>query len=233
MAIVPSSTSSKRWRWIFPAALAIGGVIAIRFLPIQVWLRQLLDWAAASGPVGVGLFILTYVMATVLLIPGSILTLGAGAAFGVVWGSIYVSVASLLGATAAFLIARYLAGNLVRSRIESHPSFAAIDRAIARSGWRVVGLTRLSPLFPFTFLNYAFGLTRISLPEYMVASWIGMMPGTILYVYLGSLAQAAVGARSRKPVEWVLYGLGLVATVAVTGLITRLARTELRKSIPA
>ncbi len=109
---------------------------------------------------------------------------------------------------------RYFARDFVRRRIESNPNFAAIDRAVARGGWRIVGLTRLSPLFPFTFLNYAFGLTQISLGEYVLASWIGMMPGTILHVYLGSLAQAAVGSRSRSPFELGLYGLGLVATGA-------------------
>jgi uncharacterized membrane protein YdjX (TVP38/TMEM64 family) len=232
MNTVPPSTSSPRWKWILFAALVIGLVVALRLFPIQTWLRQLLDWAAASGPIGVGLFVLTYVIATVLLLPASVLTLGAGAAFGLFWGSIYVSAASLSGATAAFLVSRYLARDFVRRRIESNPNFAAIDRAMARGGWRIVGLTRLSPLFPFTFLNYAFGLTRISIGEYVLASWIGMMPGTILYVYLGSLAQAAVGSRSRSPFEWGLYGLGLVATVAVSWWITRLARTELRKSIP-
>lgn len=228
----PPSTSSQRWKWVLFPVLIVGFVVVLRFLPIQSWLRQLLDQAAASGPMGVGLFIATYVIATVLLIPGSVLTLGAGAAFGVVWGSIYVSAASLLGATTAFLVGRHFARDFVRRRIESNPDFEAIDRAMARGGWRIVGLTRLSPLFPFTFLNYAFGLTRISLREYVLASWVGMMPGTILYVYLGSLAQAAVGTRNRSPLEWGLYGLGLAATVTVSWTITRMARTELRKSIP-
>ena len=120
----------------------------------------------------------------------------------------------LSGATAAFLVGRYFARDFVRRRIESNPNFAAIDRAMAGGGWRIVGSTRLSPLLPFTFLNYAFGLTQISLGEYVLASWIGMMPGTILAVYLGSLAQAEVGSRSRSPFKWGLYALRLVATGA-------------------
>ena len=231
MKTAPQSPTPKRGKWIFFAVLILGLVVAIRLFPIQSWLRQLLDWAAASGPIGVGLFIAAYVMATILFVPGSVLTLGAGAAFGVVRGSIYVSAASLMGATAAFLVGRYFARDFVRRRIESHPGFEAIDRAIAQGGWKIVGLTRLSPLFPFTFLNYAFGVTRISLREYMLASWIGMMPGTVLYVYLGSLAQAAVGRRRQSPLEWGLYGLGLIATVAVSWFITRMARSELKKSI--
>jgi uncharacterized membrane protein YdjX (TVP38/TMEM64 family) len=94
-----------------------------------------------------------------------------------------------------------------------------------------VGLTRLSPVFPFTLLNYAFGLTRVKLSHYVLASWIGMMPGTVMYVYLGSLAKAATGERTRTTGEWALYGVGLLATVAVTIFVTRIAKQALAKKI--
>src|SRR5690606_28498352 len=113
---------------------------------------------------------------TVLLIPGSALTLGAGALFGVFWGTVYASTGATLGATCAFLIGRYLARDWVAARIARRPAFVAIDRAVAEEGWKIVGLTRLSPIFPFVLLNYAFGLTRVSLRDYVFASWLGMLP---------------------------------------------------------
>ena len=158
-------------------------------------------------------FIVLYILATVLFLPGSILTLGAGLLFGLVLGFVYVSIASTLGATAAFLTGRYLARDWVARKIEGNTTFRAIDDAVAEGGWRIVGLTRLSPIFPFNMLNYAFGLTQVSLRDYFFASWIGMMPGTVMYVYLGSLAGSLAalgsGARARTPGEWTLYAVGL------------------------
>jgi uncharacterized membrane protein YdjX (TVP38/TMEM64 family) len=173
----------------------------------------------------------------VLFLPGWILTLGAGVVYGLTKGSILVSISATLGATAAFLVGRYLAREWVAARIEGNPRFRAIDEAVAREGWKIVLLTRLSPAFPFNLLNYAFGLTRVSLRHYALASWIGMMPGTLMYVYLGSLAGdlASVGAGrgSRTPAEWALYAVGLLATVAVTVYVTRIARGALEKRIAA
>jgi uncharacterized membrane protein YdjX (TVP38/TMEM64 family) len=182
-------------------------------------------------------FIGTYVAATVLFVPGSILTLGAGFVFGVVGGTLSVSVASTLGALAAFLVGRYVARGWVAAKTADNPRFAAIDEAVGREGWKIVFLTRLSPVFPFNLLNYAYGLTSVSTPAYFLASWIGMLPGTIMYVYFGSLAAnlATLGdaAESRGAAQWILYGLGFVATVAVTVFVTRLARRALAQSVPA
>ena len=159
------------------------------------------------------------------------LTLGAGAVFGVVWGSIYVSIASTLGATAAFLVGRYLARDAIARKIEGSERFAVIDKAVAKEGWKIVGLTRLSPVFPFTLLNYAFGLTQVKLRDYMLASWIGMMPGTVMYVYLGSLAKAPTGEHPRTTGEWALYGVGLLATVVVTVFVTCIAKKALARKM--
>jgi len=165
-------------------------------------------------------------------LPGSILTLGGGAVFGVVWGSVYVSIASTFGATLAFLVGRYVARDWVNSKIQSNEKFKAVDRAVAREGWKIVFLTRLSPIFPFNLLNYAFGVTPVSLRDYFFASWIGMLPGTILYVYLGSLAgdlaRLGAGERARTPMEWALYVVGLVATIGVTVYVTRVARQAIQ-----
>lgn len=227
---VPPS-GHRRWRWFIYLVIVVLVVLAARYLPAQAWLKNTLDRVAGLGLIGIVLFIALYVVATVLFIPGAVLTLGAGAIYGVLWGSVYVSMASTLGATCAFLIGRHLARETITRKIGANKAFAAIDKAVAIGGWKIVGLTRLSPLFPFTFLNYAFGLTRISLRDYVIASWIGMMPGTVLYVYLGSLAQVASGLSARTIWQWALYGVGLVATVAVTVLITRMARRELQKNI--
>jgi uncharacterized membrane protein YdjX (TVP38/TMEM64 family) len=153
--------------------------------------------------------------------------LGAGALFGVVKGSLIVSLAATLGATAAFLIGRHFARTWVEGKLAAHPKFTAIDQAVSRNGWQTVLLTRLSPAFPFTLLNYAYGLTHVSLKEYVLASWLGMLPGTVLYVYIGSLAQSNTPAGTRTPAQWALLVIGLIATLAVTWLITRRAKQAL------
>src|SRR5206468_2150624 len=168
-----------------------------------------------------------------LFVPGSVVTLGAGAVFGVVLGSVYVSISATLGATAAFLAGRYLARDAIARKIGKNEKFAAIDRAVADEGWKIVLLTRLSPVLPFILLNYAFGLTRVKLSHYVLASWIGMMPGTVMYVYLGSLVNISSGHRQRTTGEWILYSVGLLATVVVTVFVTRLARKALAKKISA
>jgi len=228
------STAAKsgfRWKWLLYLGVIIALIGSARYFHVQDLLKQALDWVGELGPSGAVIFVAIYVVATVLFIPGSVLTLGAGAAFGVVWGSVYVSIASTLGATCAFLVGRYLARAAIARKIEGNERFAAIDKAVANEGWKIVGLTRLSPVFPFTLLNYAFGLTQVKLRDFVLASWIGMMPGTVMYVYLGSLAKAATGERTRTTGEWVLYGVGLLATVVVTIFVTRIAKQALARRI--
>lgn len=204
---------------------------------LSAYLREILAWIGGLGNLAPILFIITYVVACVLFIPGALLTLGAGALFGVVWGTIYVSIASVTGATAAFLIGRYRARDWVARRIQSNPKFAAVSAAVGREGWKIVALTRLSPIFPFNLLNYAFGITEVRLRGYVLASWIAMLPGTVMYVYIGSLAGSlaglGAGARSRTAAEWALYGAGLAATVAVSIYVTRIARAALETKTDA
>ncbi|MBI2438114.1 MAG: TVP38/TMEM64 family protein [Lentisphaerae bacterium] len=222
--------------WVKPVAavIIIGLLIALgKAVDAPARLRDALEWVQQLGWIGVGLFVALYVLACVLFLPGSILTLGAGVVFGVAKGSIIVSVASTLGATVAFLAGRYLARSWISGKIAGNAKFTAIDDAIGREGWRIVGLTRLAPIFPFNLLNYAFGVTRVPLGQYVLASWIGMMPGTIMYVYLGSLAGSLAtlgggsGGHARTPAQWALYAVGLLATVAVTVYVTRIAREAL------
>src|SRR3989454_7976334 len=226
-----SSGLNSKWRWVLYATAGVALVLAVKYLHAQDLLKSALDWIGKLGPWGPVIFVGLYVVATVLFVPGSVLTLGAGAVFGVVLGSVCVSIAASLGATAAFLVGRYRARDAIARKIEKNEKFAAIDRAVADEGWKIVFLTRLAPVFPFTLLNYAFGLTRVRLSHYVLASWIGMMPGTVMYVYLGSLVNVGAGHRQRTTGEWVLYGVGLLATIAVTVFVTRLARKALARKI--
>ncbi|MBW4575471.1 MAG: TVP38/TMEM64 family protein [Aphanothece sp. CMT-3BRIN-NPC111] len=233
--------SSNKLKLIIAVFIIIFLIAAARYFNLQQYLnsglQSALQWINSLGTWGAATFIVIYIFATVLFVPGSLLTLGAGVLFGVIWGSIFVSIAATLGATAAFLVGRYLVRGWVAKQLEGKDNFQAIDRAVAREGWKIVGLTRLSPIFPFNLLNYAFGITQVSLRDYFFASWIGMIPGTVMYVYIGSLfgslATLATGIqeRSRTPTEWVLYAVGLIATVAVTVYVTRIAKTALESKI--
>ena len=231
--------SARRSGWrikpILWLLVIVGILVLARALDAQAYLRAALERIQELGAWGAVLFALLYTFSTVLLLPGVILTLGAGAVFGVVKGAILVSFSATLAATAAFFVGRYLARGWVVKQIEANPHFKAIDEAVAGEGWKIVGLTRLSPAFPFNLLNYAFGVTRVSPRDYILASWIGMMPGTLMYVYLGSLAgdlaTLGTGGRARTPAEWALSVIGLLATVAVTVYVTRLARAALKQRI--
>ena len=227
--------TSNRWKLILGIGLAAALIAATKFFNFQGILKNALESIASLGPWGPAAFILIYIVATVLFIPGSLLTLGSGVLFGVVGGSVCVSIGSVLGATCAFLTGRYLTRDWVSKQIEGNQKFKAIDSAVASEGWKIVLLTRLSPIFPFNLLNYAFGVTQVSLKDYFFASWIGMIPGTVMYVYIGSLAGslAALGSQriSRTTAEWALYGIGLLATIALTVYATRLAKKALDEKI--
>jgi uncharacterized membrane protein YdjX (TVP38/TMEM64 family) len=215
-------------------ALAQESVNTNSFNP-QAILREALQWIDSLGAVGAIAFIALYIIATVAFFPGSILTLGSGVIFGAVWGSLYVFIGATLGATAAFFVGRYLARGWVGRKIADHKKFAAIDQAVGREGFKIVLLTRLSPIFPFNLLNYAFGITAVSLKDYFIGS-VGMIPGTIMYVYIGSLAGnlAMIGSETQPPnptLQWAIRILGLVATVAVTVYVTRIARKALEEEV--
>ncbi len=204
---------------------------------IQTALQNSLVWVKDLGAIGVFAYILIYNLATVLFIPGSLLTLGGGAIYGVVWGSIYVFIAATLGATLAFLIGRYVAQDWVSKKIKGNVTFKAISAAVAQDGFKIVLLTRLSPIFPFNLLNYAFGVTQVSLKDYILGS-VGMLPAIILYVYLGSLAGDLTSLSTKQPLsseaqaaQWVIRIIGLVATIAVTLYITRIAKKALAESV--
>jgi uncharacterized membrane protein YdjX (TVP38/TMEM64 family) len=213
-------------------ALLILAVIAAIVFDLKGWLRMALDWTGSLGRWAPPVFILAYIAASVLFLPAWIFTMGAGFLFGLFMGTVYVSIGSTIGASCAFLLGRSLTRDFMAKRLANNPKFKALDDAIAREGWKIVGLVRLSPVFPYNLTNYAFGLTRIRARDFILASWIGMLPATMMYVYFGSLvkslAELGAGNAERTPTQWTLYAVGLIATIVVTIYLTRLARRSLR-----
>ena len=203
---------------------------------LQLLLKNALEWIDSLGSIGAIVFIGLYIIATIVFLPAFILTLGAGVLFGVWVGSIYVFIGATLGSIAAFLVGRYLARDWVAKKIAGNDKFSSIDRAVGKEGLKIVLLTRLSPAFPFNLLNYAFGVTGVSAKDYIIGS-IGMIPGTIMFVYIGSLAGslALIGTDAQPSVnptlQWTIRIVGLVATIAVTVYVTRLAKQALAESV--
>jgi uncharacterized membrane protein YdjX (TVP38/TMEM64 family) len=237
---------SRVVKWIYGLSVAtIACLIALPALAQSVGsapafnppdlLRHTLQWIESLGLAGGVAFIALYIVAAVAFLPGSILTLGAGAVFGVWLGTMYVFIGATLGAIAAFLVGRHLVRGWISKTIAGKPNFAAIDQAVTKEGFKIVLLTRLSPLFPFNLLNYAFGITGVSLNAYALGS-IGMLPAIVLYVYVGSLAGelARIGTEPPAPaMQWAIRVIGLMATVAATVYVTRVAQKALAEKVGA
>jgi len=232
-AAVPAPRRGRA-RMVAAAAVAVVLIAVVKTLPVDRYLLDFVGWIRGAGWVGIVIFTLAYGLACVLFLPGSILTLGAGFAYGVVAGTPIVWFAANLGAVAAFLLGRTLARDWVAARIAGNARFAAIDRAVGRQGLRIVLLTRLSPVFPFNLLNYAFGVTGVGLRDYVLGSLVGMLPGTVMYVYLGSLitnlTELASGRAAGGSAQQVFYFSGLIVTVGVTLYVTRVARRALAEA---
>ena len=206
------------------------------FAQLQQQLVSLLEWINGLGAIAPIVFIIAYIIITVAFLPASIVTLGAGLVFGVVKGSIYVFIGAMLGATAAFLIGRFIARDWIAKKVEGNQFFSALDNAIAKEGLKLIFLIRLSPAFPFNLLNYALGLTRVSLKDYILGT-TGIIPGTIMYVYLGSLvsdlAMLGTGDAPTNPIiDWTIKILIFVTVVAITLYITKIARKALKEAVP-
>jgi uncharacterized membrane protein YdjX (TVP38/TMEM64 family) len=222
-------------RWLSVVLILVSIVLIFRQLPLDRAIAALEAWVTGAGVWGPVVFGLVYVVAVILLIPASALTLVAGAVFGLLTGVVVVSLASTTGAALALLIGRYLARGRIARKLKQYPRFEAIDRAIGAGGWKVVALLRLSPAVPFNLQNYFYGLTRIGFWTCALTSWVAMLPGTFLYTYLGSAGRAGLEAsagvgRTRTPAEWTLLAIGLLATVGVTVYVTRLARQALKQA---
>ncbi len=218
---------------IFLIAVVLVGLI---FLGRQAggYITQFAAWVESLGVWGPIAFMVGYAVAAVAFVPGSLLTLAAGVIFGLARGTLYVAIGASTGAALAFLVSRYLARGWIEKRLEGNEKFAAIDRAVGKQGLKIVTLLRLSPIFPFNLLNYGLGLTKVRFIDYLIACF-GMLPGTFLYVYYGKAAGdlaalASTGAQQEKGWgDWLVLGLGLVATVIVTAIVTRIARRALKE----
>jgi rSAM/selenodomain-associated transferase 2 len=221
-----------RTKLLLGGLLAVLGLAALAHLPAAAGVSAGIEWLRAAGPLGALIFATAYIFATVLMLPASLLTLAAGFLYGPLWGTLLVSPVSVSAATCAFLVGRFLARDAVARRLESVPRFSVIDRAIGDRGLKIVLLLRLSPLVPFSLLNYSLGLTRVRGRDFLIGSALGMLPGTVLYVYLGSLVAGAGdllsgAAASDEPWARALYWLGLAATLAATVILSRVARSAL------
>lgn len=219
------------------AALAAAAlVVAVwALLPVGGWIEAFRGWVAEQGLWGHVAFALVYMLAALALAPGAPLTLAAGLAFGF---AAFPTV--VLGATAgsglAFLSGRYLARGWVERQTRKSRLFRAIDAAIESEGWKIVGLMRLSPLIPFNLQNYFFGATSVGFWPYLLATFFGIMPGALLYIWIGTLGAAAgVGLDAQDSgnaslYKWIGFGVGLLATAAVTVIISRKARQRLEEA---
>lgn len=218
------------WGRLIVAFLAIAAaIVAIRLLPIGVWLTQFQDWVRSMGPIGYVLYALAYIVCCVLFVPASALTLGAGAIFGFAKGSAVVLVGATLGATASFLLARTAMRHRIEHMTSGNAKFRALDRAISRDGGKIVFLVRLAVVFPFTYINFAFGLTGIRLIPYMVATFFGIIPATLAFVYLSATAaQAATGTADKT--KLAINIAGAIIAVIVSIYVGRIATRAIKKA---
>lgn len=205
--------------------------------PTRQWSVAFIQYVRSLGWLGFLLYALAYVTGTVLLFPGTLLTMGSGFLYGPVWGTILVSPASVAGAAIAFILSRSYAREWTAKKAQKYPRFAAIDRAVGRHSFKTVFLLRLQPVnLPFAVLNYALGLTSVRLRDYILASWLGMLPATILYVYAGSVVRdlaTLLHGRFSEVTSWqkLLFWGGLVAAGALVVFLTRLARRALEEEM--
>lgn len=243
--IVREDTGKAAIKAVVAIGLVVLALVVTLTLPVKAYLVTLFELLRGFGVWGLVMLAFAYVAACILFVPGSVLTLGAGFLAAVLWpenallavlaGVVTVSAGSVAGATAAFLLGRTLLRDMIAARIAGNDRFSAMDEAIAKNGRKMVFLLRLSPAFPFNLLNYALGLTKVSLADYVLASWLGMLPGTVLYVYLGTgvtnLAAAASGGVSGGVGKYVMLGVGLAATLVLVVIVTRIARKALKEAV--
>lgn len=221
----------KYWKWIGLVLLLILISVGAAFLPVGQWLKGFTGWVRHLGLAGAFVYVGIYALAAVLFLPGAVFTIAAGLVYGIAGGTAVAITGATLGAACAFLIARYLVRQRIERLAEKNKRFGAIDESIGKQGWKIVGLLRLSPLIPFNASNYFYGITSIGFWPYLLASFFGMLPGTLLYAYLGAIGQAGLGGgkKGHSPLQWTFLGVGLAATIAVTIFVSHLAKKALKE----
>ncbi len=229
MSSEKAESKSPPWKLIIGGVVLIGLFVSYFVFDGGELLKQFINWIKSLGYWGPVVFIAAYTLLTVFMIPGSVLTLGAGFAFGLGWGSVWTIIGANLGANLAFLVGRFFAQKKIQEKVQSNKKFGAIDEAVAKDGLQIVALTRLAPVFPFTLLNYLYSVTKVKWSSYALATLFGMLPGTIMYVYLGTIGRFAAEGGDKTTGEKVLFAFGLLATVVVTVLVTRKAQKILKE----
>lgn len=215
---------------IVVALIVIGAlVVAFRLLPVTEWLTRFQSYVEGLGAIGYVVYALAYAACCVFFVPASVLTLGAGAIFGVLKGSAVVIAGATLGATLSFLLARTIMRKRIEAMTAGNVKFAALDRALTNEGARIVFLIRLAPVFPFTYINYAFGLTGIAVLPYVVATFIGIIPATVAFVYLGDAAAGAATAGASNA-RTIINIAGAVVALIASIFVARVATKAIRKA---
>ncbi|HEX6085072.1 MAG TPA: TVP38/TMEM64 family protein [Thermoanaerobaculia bacterium] len=216
----------SRTRIAIAALVVIAFAVAMRMLPVAEWLVQFQGWVRAAGALGYVAYVLVYAVCCVFLIPALALTLGAGAIFGFAAGSVVVIIGATIGATAAFLLAR----TVLRARVErmtaGNAKFRALDRAITAEGTKILWLVRLSGFPPFTWSNYAFGLTGVRLLPYVLITFFGIIPGTLAFTYAGAAGAAALTGNGNR-IALIVTAVGAIVVAVFVG---RIALKAIRKA---
>ena len=230
MSADQASPSKGHMKWIILAGLVALFAAAYVYLPISEWLSAFQDWVQGFGALGWAIFIAVYAITSFVLIPGSILTLGAGVAYGL-WAFPLVVAGAVLASAMSFLAARYVFHDRVQEKVAQYPRFKAVNEAIRDEGWKVVLLLRLSPALPFSLQNWFLGLMPVGFWPAQIATLFGIMPGTLLYIWIASLGgeAAAGGAADASLLRYVVLGVGLLATLVVTVVVTRKAQQKLKE----
>ncbi|MEP0868790.1 TVP38/TMEM64 family protein [Trichocoleus desertorum AS-A10] len=213
--------------WLFVATIAVITLISVLFL--KGWFINLRSWLRTLGPWSIPMFIAVYVLMTLAGLPNALLMLGSGTLFGFSKGVLYASIADILGATACYVVGKTIARKQIKKWLAKNPKFLEIDKAIARKGWKIILLTRLSPVLPSSVLNYGFSCTKVKFRDYFIFTWIGMLPVIAFYVYLGSFGFRMMG-REGSPQSLLLQLSGLLATVATAIYTTRVAKRALAQA---
>ena len=226
-----SSTENRRtpWKKIIIGLAVLGlMIVGYRLLPLQEWITAFQEWVQGFGIVGWFIFIVVYALTSFALVPGSFLTLAAGVIWGL-WGFPIVIIGATLGSAISFLAARYMFMKRVQEKVAEYPRFNAVNLAIGEEGWKVVGLLRLSPALPFSLQNWFLGITPVGFWPSQIATFFGIMPGTLLYVWIGSLGGQAAGGDDMSFAKWIIGGVGIAATLLVTVLVTKKANAKLKE----
>jgi uncharacterized membrane protein YdjX (TVP38/TMEM64 family) len=206
------------WPWIVFGLVVLALCLAWLLLPLRAWMDALQSWFVGRGAWGVAIFALVLLIATFLPLPDWPLPIAAGYVYGV-WAFPLVYFGIAAPSAIAFLGARYLARDRIRTFLSRRPKYRAVDKAVVKQGWQVVVLLRLSPIVPFNLQNYALGITAISFWQYLGATLVGIAPGVAVYVYLGIFGDGL--GKKTSALDWVLLGAGLAATAVLGVIVTR------------